>query len=121
MLHLDFPALLENIGATVVKDAEELIKSEALPQELRDSAKQWAAIAAQEMVKAATAKAKGDMQAYSYSMRELSLLQSAVDGIVTAELMIGLSIAEREARKAVSMVLSQGISIGLKVLLAVAV
>lgn len=118
MATIDLPGLLKEIGDTVVADVKEVVKSEALPPELKARALQWAAGAAAELAKAGAAKATGDTAGYDAAMREVKLYGQAAQAVATGELLIGIAAAEREARKALAKVIDTGTSIGLKVLLA---
>ena len=118
MATVDLPSLLHGIGEDLQASVREVTKSLALPEELRDKARVWAAAAAGELAVAAKAKLTGDGGAYDAAVRELHLYRKAVEAVATGELMVGLAAAEAEARKRLSDAFGLGLSIGLKVLAA---
>lgn len=118
MATIDLPSLLHGIGEDIQDSVREVAKSLALPEELREKARVWAAAAAGQLVIAAKAKLAGDGGAYDAAVRELHLYRKAVEAVATGELMMGLAAAEVEARKRLSDAFSLGLSIGVKVLAA---
>lgn len=118
MATIDLTAILKGIGDDLEESLKSVVKSTALPTELRVRAINWGACVASELAKAGAAKQAGDTAAYDAALREVHLYRKAAEAIATGELMTGLAAGEVEARKRLSELVGLGASIGLKVLAA---
>jgi len=118
MSSIDLKSALKTIGDSVVEDVKGIIKTEMLPTHLKEKAATWALNASAELVAAAEAKVAGDTAAYEKAIREVQLYGQAARAVATAEVLIGITAAEREGRRVLARAIDTGLNIGLKVLLA---
>lgn len=116
MANIDLGTALKGIGEQIVADVKEAAKSEMLPPELKVQALKWAAGSALALLDAGSAKAAGNQVQFDRCMREVKLYGDAAKAVATGELLIGIAVAEQEARKALSMAINTGLNIGVKLL-----